>query len=68
MFLAQNSPLLFPKRQATSALLKNQNTISPNARIGFKTLTRGFLYQISPKLCSSDIVSGLLRLMVSHEA
>ena len=36
LFLAQNSPLLFSKKQATDTLIKNQNPRNPNKRVGLR--------------------------------
>ena len=36
LFSAQNSPLLFSKKQATDTLIKNQNPRNPNKRVGLK--------------------------------
>lgn len=36
LFFAQNSPLLFSKKQATDTLIKNQNPRNPNKRVGLK--------------------------------
>ena len=36
LFSAQNSPLLFSKKQETDTLIKNQNPRNPNIRVGLK--------------------------------
>ena len=64
MFLAHNSPLLFAKGQATSALLKNENTISPNDRIGLNYI----IQSIGFKILVSDRILLLKILVLGYES
>ena len=65
LFLAQNSPLLFAKTTSGICSPKNQNTISPNDRIGFNYSFRALFVDCIASECVLVSVFRRKRMSVS---